>query len=200
MRGVSSSRLSTCAGARRYRVSLTRGPVSPALGRHGSDEEFDRRAEAHREASRVGEESKRIASGPRGVRRTNRGIVRRSSHRSTSSATVPIEVETPTSGGLGTSQTLDVGVLAGAEGSNLRSPDPELTEWISVLSRVFHAQTAVLRPVFPGGQSTAPGPSQATIRQTASAGLGDGPLWPPVHTATGRRRGGMSDAGSCARR
>jgi len=34
--------------------------------------------------------------------------------------------------------------------SNLRSPDPELTEWIRVLSRVFHAQTTVLRPMFFG--------------------------------------------------
>ena len=57
------------------------------------------------------------------------------------------------------------------------SPDPELTEWIRVLSRVFHAQKAVLRPAFSGvsidhsaAQSSDHSPNaidQSTTRRTA---------------------------------
>ena len=72
------------------------GPGRRALGRLGGAEQVGGGAQPDRDrAQRI----KRNSGWARSIRRTNRGVVRRSSHVSTSSARDPSEVETATSGG-----------------------------------------------------------------------------------------------------
>jgi hypothetical protein len=71
-------------------------PGRGALGRLGGAELVCRRAEPDRNRAQRLKRSTRWA---RSIRRTNRGVVRRSSHDRTSSARGPSEVEAATSGG-----------------------------------------------------------------------------------------------------
>lgn len=81
-----------------HSVPLDR-PLRGALGGPGSDEQVDRRAEAHRERVEGASRIKRTGRGTARVRRTTRDGVRRSSHDRTSSARGPSEVEPTSSGG-----------------------------------------------------------------------------------------------------